>query len=143
MCQHHFPENFWNPAFQAHANGGETCRAWRWSPKHPTDHQIFLKAFTGVRDLHSSSTGIKACTENGDVEIMEQVAFRDRFGVSTEVGGEGMTLNALRFAVADVTRSRRCIARMESHRAAMSDGFVVPPDVAHGATLIFEAAQEG
>ena len=73
---------------------------------NPTDHHIFLKAFTGVSDLHSSSIGIKARTGNGDVEIMEPVAFRDRFGVSPDVSGEGMTLNAMRFAVSDMARGR-------------------------------------
>jgi len=47
---------------------------------NPTDHHIFLKAFSGVQDLHSSSIGVKARTGNGDIEIMEQVAFRDQFG---------------------------------------------------------------
>jgi catechol 2,3-dioxygenase-like lactoylglutathione lyase family enzyme len=140
-CQHHFPENFWDPAFQVHANGAGAVAGVAMVADNPTDHHIFLKAFTGLRDLHSSSIGVKACTENGDVEIMEQVAFRDQFGVSPEVRGEGMTLNALRFEVADIAQaeawhrtsgiaSRRHVGRL-----------VVPPDVAHGATLIFERAK--
>src|SRR3981189_702938 len=51
------------------------------APHNLPDHHIFLKAFTGVQDLHSSSIGIRVRTENGDVEIMEQVAFRDQFGI--------------------------------------------------------------
>ena len=109
--------------------------------ENPTDHHIFLKAFSGVQDLHSSSIGVKARTGNGDIEIMEQVAFRDQFGISPDVDGEGMTLNALRFEVADMAQaeashrqngvvSRRHIGRL-----------VVPPGVAHGATLIFETAK--
>ena len=89
---------------------------------NPTDHHIFLKAFSGVQDLHSSSIGVKARTGNGDIEIVEQVAFRDQFGISPDVDGEGMTLNAMRFAISDMAR-------------------VVPPNVAHGATLIFETAK--
>ena len=82
VCQHHFPENFWDPAFQTHANGARTVPGAAMVADNPTDHHIFLKAFTGVSDLHSSSIGIKARTENGEVEIMEPVAFRDQFGVS-------------------------------------------------------------
>jgi hypothetical protein len=74
---------------------------------------------------------------------MEQVAFRDQFGVLPKVRGEGMTLNALRFVVADIAQtdawhrangiaSRRHVGRL-----------VVPPDLAHGATLIFEALKVG
>jgi len=143
VCQHHFPENFWDPAFQTHANGAKAVPGVAMVAENPTDHHIFLKAFTGVSDLHSSSIGVKARTENGDVEIMEQVAFRDQFGVSPEVRGEGMTLDALRFEVADIVQadawhrangiaSRRHVGRL-----------IVPPDVAHGATLIFETAKEG
>ena len=80
---------------------------------NPTDHHIFLKGFTGLRDLHSNSLGIKAVTENGDVEIMEAVAFRDRTGVAIKPDGAGMTLNALRSRSPISQPSRHCIARVE------------------------------
>jgi hypothetical protein len=143
VCQHHFPENFWDPAFQTHANGAQTVPGAALVADNPTDHHIFLKAFTGVSDLHSSSIGIKARTENGDVEIMEPVAFRDQFAVSLDIKGEGMTLNAMRFAVSDMaaveTLHRRNGIASERHVGRQ----VVPPHAAHGATLIFEAAKTG
>jgi hypothetical protein len=143
LCQHHFPENFWDPAFQTHANSAKTVSGVAMVAENPTDHHIFLKAFTGVSDLHSSSIGVKARIGNGEVEIMEPVSFRDQFGVSPAVDGEGMTLNALRFEVADIAQvdawhrangiaSQRHIGRL-----------VVPPQVAHGATLIFETSKVG
>jgi hypothetical protein len=140
-CQHHFPENFWDPAFQRHANGAKAVSGAVMVADNPTDHHIFLKAFTGVSDLHSSSIGVKARTENGDIEIMEQVAFRDQFGILPEVKGEGMTLNALRFEVADIARAERLLGEsaIASHRHV--GRLVISPDVAHGATLIFEAAK--
>jgi hypothetical protein len=141
LCQHHFPENFWDPAFQSHANGAKTASGVAMVAENPSDHHIFLKAFTGVSDLHSSSIGVKARIGNGEVEIMEPVSFRDQFGVSPALDGEGMTLNALRFEVADIAQadawhrangiaSRRHVGRL-----------VVPPEIGHGATLIFETAQ--
>jgi Glyoxalase-like domain len=143
VCQHHFPENFWDPAFQVHANGARTVPGAALVADNPTDHHIFLKAFTGVSDLHSSSIGIKACTENGDVDIMERVAFRDQFGVSPDVKGEGMTLNAMRFAVSDIA-GVEALHRQNGIASERHVGrLVVPPDVAHGATLIFEAAKTG
>jgi hypothetical protein len=140
-CQHHFPENFWNPAFQVHANGAKTVPGVALVADNPTDHHVFLKAVTGVSDLHSTSIGIKAASENGDVEIMEPVAFRDLTGVTITSGGEGMTLNGLRFAVADISaveaqhRDHGISSRRHAGR------LVVPPDIAFGATLIFEAAK--
>jgi hypothetical protein len=141
VCQHYYPENFWDPAFQTHANGARGVPGVALSAENPTDHHIFLKAFTGEQDLHSSSIGVKARTENGDIEIMEQVAFRDQFGVSPEVKGEGMTLNALRFEVDDVAQAE-ALHRQNGVASQRHVGrLVVPPDVAHGATLIFETAQ--
>jgi len=141
VCQHYFPENFWNPAFQIHANGAERVPGAVLVADNPTDHHVFLKALTGVSDLHASSIGIKATTENGEVEIMEPVAFRDLTGVALQADGEGMTLNALRFAVADIAaveaqhRANGILSRRHAGR------LVVPPDIAFGATLIFEAAK--
>jgi hypothetical protein len=143
VCQHHFPENFWDPAFQTHANGARSVPGVAMVAENPTDHHIFLKAFTGVNDLHSSSIGVKARTGNGDVEIMEQVAFRDQFGVSPGVNGEGMTLNALRFTVADIAQAEALHRRSGIASRRHVGRLVVPPDVAHGATLIFETAKEG
>jgi catechol 2,3-dioxygenase-like lactoylglutathione lyase family enzyme len=140
VCQQHHPENFWNPAFQRHANAASAIPGVVMVADNPTDHHIFLKGFTGVSDLHSSSLGITARTENGDIEIMSPIAFRDRFGVAAQVSGEGMTLNAIRFAVADIGRAEATLVsggiRPQQHVGRL----VVPPDQALGATLIFEAA---
>jgi Glyoxalase-like domain len=139
-CQHHFPENFWDPAFQTHANGAKAVPAAIMVADNPSDHHIFLKAFTGVRDLHSSSIGVRARTENGDIEIMEQVAFRDQFGVMAEVSGEGMTLNGARFEVTDIAEVEAVHRQNRLASQRHVGRLVVAPDVAHGATLIFETA---
>jgi hypothetical protein len=140
VCQHHFPENFWDPAFQTHANGARAIPGAIMVADNPTDHHIFLKAFTGVSDLHSSSIGVRARTENGDIEIMEPVSFRDQFGVSPAVDAEAMTLNGLRFAVTDIAQAETLHRQggIASHRHV--GRLVVLPDVACGATLIFETA---
>jgi hypothetical protein len=141
VCQHHFPENFWDPAFQTHANGARSVPGAALVADNPTDHHIFLKAFTGVSDLNSNSIGIKARTENGEVDIMERIAFRDQFGVSLDIKGEGMTLNAMRFEVSDVAEVETLHRRNGIASRRHVGRLVVPPQIAHGATLIFEAAK--
>jgi catechol 2,3-dioxygenase-like lactoylglutathione lyase family enzyme len=137
-CQQHFPENFWNPAFQLHANGVTGMSGAVMVVENPSDHHVFLKGFTGISDLHSSSLGIRATTAHGDIEIMEPVAFRDQFGVTPEVSGAGMTLNAMRFGVADLAKAeaifRDAAVKAERHIGRL----IVRPDLAFGATLIFE-----
>ncbi len=74
---------------------------------------------------------------------MTPVAFHDYTGVALKPGGEGMTLNALRFAVADIARAE-ALHRDNGIASQRHVGrLVVPPEVAHGATLIFEAAKQG
>jgi hypothetical protein len=143
VCQHHFPEDFWDPAFQSHANGARAVAGAAMVADHPTDHHIFLKAFTGVSDLHSSSIGVRARTGNGDIEIMEQVAFRDQFGVSPDVNGEGMTLKGLRFEVTDIAQVETLHRQAKIASRRHVGRLIIPPDAGCGATLIFETAKEG
>jgi hypothetical protein len=141
VCQHYFPENFWDPAFQTHANGAGAVPSAVMVADNPTDHHVFLKAFTGVQDLHSSSLGIRARSENGDIDIMEQVAFRDQFGILPDVKGEGMTLNGLRFEVAGIEPVEALHRQRGIGSKRHAGRLIVPPDVACGATLIFETAK--
>lgn len=141
-CQHHFPENFWNPAFQAHVNGAKRMTGAAMIANNPATHENFLKTFTNAGKLHSSAAGVTARTENGDIAIMEPVAFRDRFGISIETVGGGMTLNAMRFSVADMAHAEALHRQNGIASGRHAGSLVVPPDLAHGATLIFESAKQ-
>jgi hypothetical protein len=138
VMQQHNPQAFWNPKFQTHANGAKAVLGVVLVADNPTDHHIFLSAFTGERELHSTSAGIAARTPRGDVEVIEPVAFRDRFGVTIAAEGEGMTLAGLRLGVAglETVQSSARASNIAVHSAL--NALVIPPSEAHGATLIFE-----
>ena len=140
VCQHHFPENFWNPAFQTHANGVKASPGAVLVGDNPSSHRNFIKAYTGVSAMDAGSAGITARTENGDIDILQPVSFRDQFGVSPGVTGEGMVFGALRFTVADIAQAE--VLHRQNGIASQRYGgrLVVPPKLAHGATLIFETA---
>ncbi|RED42387.1 glyoxalase-like protein [Rhodopseudomonas thermotolerans] len=135
-CQHHYPENFWNPAFQAHANGARAATAVVMVADNPTDHHIFLEAFTGSRDLHSSSIGVTASTCRGDIQIVEPVSLRDQYGITVSPEGEGASFVGLRIAADDLDVVERLL---QDHNipAARHVGRLVVTDVC-GAILIFE-----
>ena len=117
VMQQHNPQAFWNAKFQSHANTAQAVLGAVLVADNPTDHHIFLSAFTGERELHSTSAGIAARTPRGDVEIIEPVAFRDRFGVDIAAEGEGMTLAGLRIGVADLDTAEAFARRTAaSHR---------------------------
>ena len=57
-CQHRYPENFWNPAFQQHPNTAAAVAGVVLVAENPSDHHIFLEAFTGEREAQATSAGI-------------------------------------------------------------------------------------
>ena len=138
-CKQQNPAAFWKPGFQQHPNGAKGVRGAVLVADNPADHHIFLSAFTGVRDLHSSSLGISARTPRGDVEIMDATAFHGQFGTVPGVDGKGASLKGLRLSVSDLEALEGVLKAggVTSHRLA--ERIVVPPQAAFGATLIFEA----
>src|SRR5712691_6971918 len=104
-CQQHFPENFWNSAFQQHANTASGIAGVVLVAENPSDHHIFLSAFSGVRDLCATSNGITASTPRGDVKVMDPAAFRSHFGTAppdiSQGASQGARLAAIQFRVRD------------------------------------------
>ena len=140
-CQHYFPENFWNAAFQNHANGARRVPGVVMVAGDPVSHQSFLTAYTGVKTVVSRD-GVTAETENGDIDILDPSAARDLLGFPVKAGGNGITLNAMRFAVADLIQAEAL--HRQNGLAVRRNGqrLTIPPEEGFGATLIFEAAKE-
>jgi hypothetical protein len=139
-CQQHYPENFWDPAFQAHANGAAAIGSIVLVAENPTDHHIFLSAFSGVRDLHATSTGVTVETPRGAIQAMDPAAFRLHYGVPPPDVRNGARLAAAKFAVRDIAATRAVLDKSGIAAAERMGRLVVGPDVALGATLVFEAA---
>jgi hypothetical protein len=136
-CRQHNPENFWNRSLQQHPNGASAVANAVIVAENPSDHHIFLSAFTGERELHATSSGVTAATPRGDLAIMDAAAFRSHFGVPPPDTAGGARLAAIRFTV----RGREAlIAALEAgavpHILHMGH-VVVAPEVAMGATLVF------
>src|SRR5499425_1466881 len=69
VCQQHFPENFWNPAFQQHANTASSIAAAVVVAEDPRDHEPFLSAFSGVRADSLNASGITASTSRSEISV--------------------------------------------------------------------------
>jgi catechol 2,3-dioxygenase-like lactoylglutathione lyase family enzyme len=141
LCQHHFPENFWNPEFQTHANGAQRVRGVVMVADDPTRHQSFVEDYIGAGEVTSTADGIIAHTQNGDIEILTPSAASDLLGILVEASGEGITLNATRFVVANLTQTEALHRRNGLAVRRHGEKLIVPPEQAFGATLIFEAAK--
>jgi catechol 2,3-dioxygenase-like lactoylglutathione lyase family enzyme len=136
-CRQQHPENFWNPAWQHHANAVTAVAGAVILAENPSDHHIFLSAFTGERELNATSSGITAHTPRGDLTIMDPAAFRSHFGVAPPDIAGGARLAALRFTVRE---RETLIAALEAgsapHILHMGHVVIAPVD-ALGATLAF------
>jgi Glyoxalase-like domain len=142
-CQQHYPENFWNPAFQDHPNGVTGIAGVTMVAEQPEAHRHFLSAFTGVSEVRSSPSGISAMTPRGDIQIMTPSAYRMRFGIKEPDLARGGRLAAIRFAAGDKIKLLSVLASGNIVATERGGNVVVAPDEAFGATLIFEAAKVG
>jgi hypothetical protein len=135
-CQQHYPENFWNPAFQQHPNTVSGVAGVVLVAENPADHHVFFKAFAGVTDLASTSSGITVATPRGDIQVMDPTAYRLHFGIDSPDISRGLRLAALRFFVRDMGAARTVARGAAEYRGKLVAG----PQVAHGATVVFESA---
>jgi hypothetical protein len=139
-CRHHFPENFWNPAFQRHPNTASAVAGVVLVAENPIDHHIFLAAFTGERELLATSAGIAVTTSRGQIQVMAPAAFRDHFGIEAPATGRGARLAAMRFAVGELDAAAATVREAGLPVSLCMGRAIVGPDTAMGATLVFEAA---
>ena len=135
-CQQHYPENFWNPAFQSHPNTVLGIAGVVFVAENPADHHVFFKAFAGVSDLTSTSSGITIETPRGEIQIMDPAAYRLHFGTEPPDVARGLRLAVVRFSVRDSSAARPFLKDAAEHRGKL----VVGPTKGHGATLVFEPA---
>ena len=138
VCQQHFPENFWNPAFQQHSNTASGVAGVVLVAENPTDHHIFLSELTGVRDLHATSSGVSASTPRGNIKVMDPAAFRSHFGTEPPDISQGARLAALQFHVRDRGALRAALSGGGIAFSVLMDSTIVAPQTAMGATLVFE-----
>jgi len=143
VSQQLYPENFWNPAFQQHANTASGIAGVVLVAENPTDHHIFLSAFTGERELHAGSGAITVPTPRGDIRIMDPAAFRTRFGVAPPDISTSARLAAVRLTVRDPAALHAALDRGRIAYAHHMGATVVAPEAAMGATLVFEGPDFG
>jgi catechol 2,3-dioxygenase-like lactoylglutathione lyase family enzyme len=138
VCQQQYPENFWNPAFQSHANKVTGIASAIIVAENPTDHHIFLSAFTGERELQSTSSGITIATPRGGIQVMDPAAYGNHFGVPPPDISTGAKLAAMRFVTADMAATTASLARGKVAFSMRLGRFIVGPDHSMGAAIIFE-----
>jgi hypothetical protein len=139
-CQQHYPENFWNPAFQQHPNGATGIAAVSMIAADPAAHRSALLAFTGATETQPRSDGYAIPLPRGSISVTTPGAFASAYGVAAPEPGRGLRLAATHFPVRDLTRLRGTIAASNIVSSTAGEAIVIPPEVALGATLVFTPA---
>jgi catechol 2,3-dioxygenase-like lactoylglutathione lyase family enzyme len=98
ICQQHYPENFWNPAFQRHANGVRGIAGVVLAADEPVRHRDFLLAFTGAAGARADGDGFTIDLPRGAIDVMTPAGFAARFGLQAPDTSGGARLAAMRFA---------------------------------------------
>ena len=136
-CSQRDPENFWNPAFQCHANTAMAVAGVVLVAQVPSDHAEFLAAFAGA-DSRRTPDGVKITTPRGDIEVLTPAVFASRFDVSAPDISGGARLAALRFLVRDANLLAEVPGIAGRHAGNV---IVIGRENAMGAVLVFEPSR--
>jgi hypothetical protein len=142
-CQQHYPENFWNPAFQLHANGVEGIAGVTMVAENPAGHAPFLRAFCGATEATSIANGISIQTGRGEMQVLDPAAYRRHFAAEPPDLIRGARLAAIRLRVRDLAAAAVALGKGGIVTVEHEGNVVLPPDSAYGATLVFEPVKRG
>ncbi len=138
-CQHHYPENFWRPEFQRHANGALAVASAVMVTRDPADFHEFLTHFTGMHEITATSFGVSFDLDDGSrVEVLSPVGFKAFFG--EEVEPDPRRFLGWRVRVGDLGAVAALLTENRVPFRALAGALVVSAALAHGAALAFEAA---
>ncbi len=140
VCQQHYPESFWNPDYQRHANDVTGVAGAVMVADNPSDHHIFMSAFAGERELLSSSAGITVTTPRGEIQVVTPAAFSDLFGIAAPNVTQSARLAGLRLISSDMNATQASLSSGAFSPIRRMGRLIVPPDQALGAALVFETA---
>jgi catechol 2,3-dioxygenase-like lactoylglutathione lyase family enzyme len=136
-CQQHDPENFWNPAFQRHANSVAGIAGVVAVAQQPERHARFFKIFAGASPT-AGGDGFTIETPRGKIDMLTPAAFTRRFGVKAPDVSASPRLAALRFNVADMSVLEALPEQAGIAGVSTGNPTVVGSGDAMGAVLIFE-----
>ena len=139
-CQQHYPENFWNPIFQTHANGVVGIAGVVIVTNAPAAHRKFIESFAAAPAM-ATTDGLSVATPRGIVEFDTPGVFTRRYGVAAPDVSAGAKLAAIHFATTDASLMQSApqlagIAGLYARNAA-----VIGTNDAMGAALVFEPAR--
>jgi hypothetical protein len=139
-CRQHRPDLFWNAALQHHANGATGVSSVVMIADNPSDHHVFLKAFSGVTDLVSTSMGVGARLPRGMIEIASPQAGAFLLGTPEVASRPEPSFAGFCVQIPDTAALAGRLSREGIAYRSDARGLSVGPDVAHGVAIRFQSA---
>jgi hypothetical protein len=102
----------------------------------PEQHRAFISGYTGSADFYLEPGEISVWLPRGSLSVMTPARFQAAFGGPLPTAGNH--LQAIRFAVVDITAARALMQKSGVKTRDHREGFVIDPADALGATLSFE-----
>ena len=134
VCQHHFPENFWNDTAQSHPNHASALAEIALYADNPADHAEFMSDFTGLRDYSATSSSV--CFETrGAIQIHSQPSFRYFYG--QQAFSKDTQLAAFSVSVPDLDALHARLSQENVSFQVVNGALVVPAEAAHGVCIRF------
>ena len=130
VCQHHFPENFWNSALQHHENGASAIAEVGMVAKVPRQHQDFLSTFSGSC-AHEDERGRVAMEARGSRLTVAPAATED---------GD-LQLHALTVRIPDAQAQAERLKKTNIAFAATEDGLEIAAGTAFGVRILFSGGR--
>ncbi len=135
-CQHHHPENFWNPSARIHSHGALRLDDIVLAVDDPRAHVPVLAT---ILDAAPTGTVARASFETGTgrIDLMTAEGARARYGGT--VAALPGRFAGFGVAVESLDSVRACCEHAAIPHAEIGDAIVVPPQCAFGVALAFAA----
>ncbi len=141
VCEQHFPDAFWNPAFQQHDNGVSGINAIVIQAPQPEACMDFLLAFSDAKTSHPMTEGRAIETGRERIEVVTEAGLRAIVGNGAPDVGAGPAFAAVRFASKDLSATRAALEKGKTPFTELNGRLIVGSEAAHGVALVFEAVQ--
>jgi len=140
VCQQHFPENFWNPAFQIHENGAAGLAAVALAAPEPDRFKKFLTDFTGVVPTSPALHDLSFRLSDAHLDVMTPDDAAESF-ISIEAELDQPCFVAFTVRVEDILVQSKRLDAEEIPYQHVGSRLVVPASAAFGVAIAFEVIQ--
>ncbi len=138
VCQQHFPENFWNAAFQVHPNGAQDVAVVALSAPEPDAEAAFLRAFTGVEPTSPAEHDLTYPLAGGHFDVMTPDDAAELYG-SVEAEMDQPSFVGFTIRGGDIREQALLLSRALVPFQQIGDRLIVPASAAFGVAIAFEA----